>query len=87
MNVAVKFNPLEAPMVAAEADRRAMSVTEFVHSATLRMLAQPMTTSERDEVIANLTALNWSSAEIATRLGISQTTVRARINRLQGSHA
>lgn len=86
MNVAVKFTYLEVPLIASEAERRAMSISEFVRAATLRMVAQPMSTSERDEVIANLIFLNWSAAEIAARLGVSETTIRSRVAAMRRPH-
>ena len=79
MIIDIRYGADEMVQIVAAAERRNMTVSEYIRSASLAASRRHSSRAERDEEIEGLHSLGWSNAEIAVRLGISRETVGTRL--------
>jgi DNA-binding NarL/FixJ family response regulator len=71
----VTFADDELAQIVIAAERRGVSVSDYIRTTTLTASRRKLSQRARDEAILELAASNWSHREIALRLRIDRRTV------------
>ena len=77
-SVTVDFTADQLALLVAGAERRSMTVSDYIRTVAMNAARPRLSRVERDERIIEYLALGWSNKEIAVRLGIDRETVAAR---------
>lgn len=77
-SITVDFTADQLALLVAGAERRSMTVSDYIRTVTMNAARPRLSRAERDERIVEYLSLGWSNKEIAVRLGINRETVGAR---------